>query len=62
VPELRDPAEPAEAVLVPIRPGLTELVPSSPAEPARPRPVSEPGPAAPGVSAAGLPWAAADPP
>jgi len=64
VPEPRDPVEPAEAEadLVPIRPGLTELVASSPAEPAPPRPVSEPGTVAPGVSAAGLPWAAAEPP
>lgn len=59
-----DPAEPtgAEADLVPITPGSTELVASSPAEPAVTGPVSEPGAVAPGVSAAGLPWAAADPP
>jgi hypothetical protein len=62
VPEPLDPAEPAEADLAPLTPGSTELVASSPAEPALPRPVSEPGPLAPGVSAAGLPWAAADPP
>jgi hypothetical protein len=63
-PELREAAEPAEAEadLVPTRPGSTELVASSPAEPALPSPVSEPGAVAPGVSAAGLPWAAADPP
>jgi hypothetical protein len=62
VPEPLDPAEPTEADLAPLTPGSTELVASSPAEPALPRPVSEPGPLAPGVSAAGLPWAAADPP
>jgi hypothetical protein len=64
VPEPRDPAEPAEAEadLAPATPGSTELVASSPAEPAPTDPVSEPGAAAPGVSAAGLPWAAADPP
>ena len=64
VPAPLDPAEPtgAEADLVPVTPGSTELVASSPAEPAVTGPVSEPGAVAPGVSAAGLPWAAADPP
>ena len=64
VPEPRDPAEPAEAEadLVPVAAGPTEPVASSPAEPARASPVSKPGAVAPGVSAAGLPWAAADPP
>lgn len=64
VPAPLDPAEPtgAEADLVPITPGSTELVASSPAEPAVTGPVSKPGAVTPGVSAAGLPWAAADPP